>query len=254
MERGDQAVAKDLLLRAVQQGPTDVDARQRLAEVLWKSGAEDEALQHVDAAVRLAPHDANTLVWAGEMRLARGQLDVAVASAEAAIAHDQNCAPAWSLRGRARRRCNELELALADLQQSLRYNPQAPEVLLESAELQYQLGRPERCLTTLHRLLDIYSPGDEPRRALWLEGLAFQAIDRPSDAVASLYAASQRGDSQPDLLYQLAVAQQAMGDLASARATAREALSAQATHEPSQLLLAQLSVVNDAAPGNLIRR
>jgi predicted Zn-dependent protease len=135
---------------------------------------------------------------------------------------------------------NNYERALADLQQALRYHPQAPNVLLEVAELQYQLGRPQRALTTVQCLLDSYPQGEEPRRALWLEGLAYGAVDRPHDAVASLCAASARGPAQPELLYQPARAQSAAGDPAGAAITARQALAADVRHEASRALLAQL--------------
>jgi hypothetical protein len=124
------------------------------------------------------------------------------------------------------------------LHQALRYNPHAPDALLEVAELQYQLSRPQRALATVQYLLDAYTPGEEPRRALWLQGLAFEAIDRRQDAVTSLYAASTHGPAEPELLYQLARAQNAAGDPAAAAITARQA--ADAGHEGGRLLLAQL--------------
>jgi tetratricopeptide (TPR) repeat protein len=234
------------LVEAVRQSPKDMDARRHLAEALWQSGATDEALQHMEAAVEIAPNDANTRVRAGEMRLAMGQVSAALASADAALALDRTLARAWALRGRVYRQCDQPEQALADVQQSLRYNPQAVDVLLEAAELQYQLGRPQRCLTTLHHLLDVYSPGEEPRRALWLEGLAFKATNRPLDAVASLHAASMRGEPQPDVLYQLADAQRAVGDVHAARSTVQRALTADSEHQQSKSLLAQLSGGGDA--------
>ena len=56
---------------------------------------------------------------------------------------------------------------------------------------------------------------------LWLEGLAYAAVNRPEDAVDALYAASTRGAAEPELLYQLARAQQAAGQTADAAATAQ---------------------------------
>jgi Flp pilus assembly protein TadD len=92
-------------------------------------------------------------------------------------------------------------------------------------------------LTTLQGLLETYSPGEEPRRALWLEGLAFSAAGRHGEAAAVLYAASTRGPADPELLFQLARAQMAAGQPAAAAATARQA--ADAGHAGSQSLLAQ---------------
>jgi predicted Zn-dependent protease len=124
---------------------------------------------------------------------------------------------------------------------------------METAELQYQLGRPQRCLTTVHQMLDGFSPGDEPRRALWLEGLAYQAIDRPRDAVNSLAAAAQRGPADSELLFQLARAQSAAGQNREAADTARLALSTNGGHEGCRALLAQLQA-SGLDSGATIRR
>ena len=140
------------------------------------------------------------------------------------------------------------------MQQALRYSPHRTDVLLDTAEIQYGMGRPQRSLTTLHHLLDVYAPGEEPQRALWLEGMAYQALDRPQDAVESLYAASLRGAPHADLLYQLALSEQAAGRPTAAANTVRQALSLDTQHELSRVLLAQLE--DSAAPGRegVIRR
>jgi tetratricopeptide (TPR) repeat protein len=240
IERGDNARAQTLLEEAVAAEPSDIDARRQLAEVLWQNEARQEAVVHMEAAVRLEPRHAPTLVRSGEMLLGLRAADRALERAERALALDPALAGAWALRGRVFRTQNDHERALADFQQALRYHPQAPNVLLEVAELQYQLGRPQRALTTVQCLLDSYPQGEEPRRALWLEGLAYGAVDRPHDAVASLAAASTRGPAQPELLYQLARAQSAAGDASGAAVTARQALAADGGHEASRALLAQL--------------
>ncbi len=238
MERGDPTRARTLLDQAVKASPNDVDARRQLAEVMWRSGDAEGALAHVEEAVRLDPTHAPTVVRSGEMLLGRGVADRALERAEQALVLDSALASAWALRGCAHRYRGELDKALADMHQALRYNPNATDVLLDAAELQFQLGRPQRCLTTLQNLLETYPPGQEPRRALWLEGLAYGAVNRPADAVDCLYAASARGAAEPELLYQLARAQSAAGQRAAAAATARQA--ADAGHEASRTLLAEL--------------
>jgi len=254
MEMGQWEQARSLLQEAVTTSPTDIDARRHLAEVLWQTGNRRDAVVHMEAAVRLDPRHAPTIVRSGEMLLAVGAVDRALERAQDAIALDATLAGAWALRGRIYRQQGDAPRALADLQQALRYNPHATDVLLTAAELQYGMGRPQRCLTTLHQLLDVYAPGEEPQRALWLEGLAYQAVDRPQDAVESLYAASLRGAPQADLLYQLAVAEQAAGQVAAAASTVRQALAVDTTHQPSQVLLAQLQGVDSPGGGEVIRR
>ncbi len=254
MELGQWDEAHSLLQEAVATSPTDIDARRHLAEVLWQTGNHRDAVVHMEAAVRLDPRNAPTTVRSGEMLLAIGAVDRAALRAQQAIALDATLAGAWALRGRIFRQRGEAARALADLQQALRYSPHSTDVLLDTAEVQYDLGRPQRSLTTLHHLLDVYAPGEEPQRALWLEGLAYQALDRPYDAVESLYAASLRGTPQVDLLYQLALAEQTAGRPTAATNTVRQALSLDTQHQLSRVLLAQLE--GSAAPGRevVIRR
>lgn len=250
LEHGDSARARMLLDQAVEANGSDVDARRQLAEVLWQSGASQEALIHIERAVQLDPRHAATIVRSGEMHLGLQATDRALARADEALVLDGSLAGAWALRGRVYRTQGQYERALADFHQALRYNPHSADVLLETAEVQYKLGRPQRCLTTLQNLLRSYPPGEQPRRALWLEGLAYSAVNRPQEAVAALAAANARGGPEPELLFQLARAQNAAGQTTEATATARQA--ADAGHEGSRTLLAQMQA--DAAGGGTILR
>lgn len=248
MERCDWMQARDVLEEAVDTSQTDIDARRHLAEALWKTGEHRRATVQMEAAVQLDPRHAPTVVRAGEMLLAIGNDDRAMERAEQAISLDPALAEAWALRGQVFRHQGNEQRALADMQQALRYAPHNTKVLLQVAEVQYALGRPQRCLTTLHHLLDVYPPGEEPQQVLWLEGLAYGALERHQDATRSLYAASQRGLPPADLLYQLAVAEKAAGQPVEAANTIQRALAIDAGHEASQLFLAQLQ-----GPGNVGR-
>jgi hypothetical protein len=84
---------------------------------------------------------------------------------------------------------------------------------------------------------------------LWLEGLALAAVDRKADSVDALYAASTRGTPEPELLYQLAQAQNEIGQVAAAAASAQQA--ADAGHAGGRTLLAQIQA---AGGGETIRR
>jgi hypothetical protein len=127
-------------------------------------------------------------------------------------------------------------------------------VLEETAELQYQLGRPQRCLATLQHLLEATPTAGQPRNALWLAGLAYGAVNRQEEAVASLYAASLQGEPHPELLYHLACAQSAAGRPGEAAATVRQVLAADGRHEPSRALLARLEGAAAPAGEATIRR
>jgi tetratricopeptide (TPR) repeat protein len=254
MEIGQWNRAQELLSDAVAASPSDIDARRNLAEALWQQGLYRDAVVHLEAAVRLDPRQAPTVVRAGEMLLAVGASERAMERAEQAIRLDANLAGAWALRGRLFRQQGQLDHALADMQYSLRYAPQDTDALLEVAQIQYALGKPQRSLSTLHCLLDSYPPGQEPQQALWLEGLAYGAMGRHQDAVESLHAASLHGQPHPDLLYQLAQAEQSAGQRQSATNTLRMVLSLDDSHEASRVMLAELEQVEGAPAGEIIRR
>ncbi len=254
MELGEWDHARAVLNEAVTTSPSDAEARRHLAEALWQTHARREAVIHMEAAVQLDPRHAPTIVRAGEMLLETGTIDEAAQRAKQAIALDSTLAGGWALRGRVERQRGNAIRALADLQQALRFAPHQTETLLQVAEIQYELGRPQRSLSTLHHLLDIYPPGEEPQKALWLEGLAYGSMQRHRDAVESLAAASTRDQPPADLLYQLARAEQSAGQTTSAANTARRVLALDQQHEPSKLLLAQLQGFADSGQGNVIRR
>ena len=254
MELGEWDKARTVLDEAVTTSPTDAEARRHLAEALWQTHSRREAIEHMEAAVQLDPRHVPTVVRAGEMLLEMQAVDQAQQHAENAIALDSTLAGGWALRGRVQRQRGHSKRALADLQQALRFAPHQTDILLQVAEVQYELGRPQRSLSTLHRLLDVYPAGEEPQQALWLEGMAYTAMDRHQDAVGSLAAATQRAQPPANLLYELARAEQSAGQTDAAANTARRALALDGQHGPSKLLLAQLQGI--AAPGqsDVIRR
>ncbi len=251
MEMGDSVEAERLLTGAVESEPTDVEARRHLAEAMWANGDHAEAVLHMETALQLAPGHPETVVRVGEMQLALGQTRGAEQRAEQALALAPSMPEAWALRGRVFRELGEPKRALADLQQSLAYAPQDKSVLQDVAVLQFELKRPRRCLSTLHNLLDRYPHGEEPQDVLWLEGLAYGALDRHADAAESLAEASNRGKPPAELLYHLAMASNQCGDATRAADAAERALVADESHGPSRVLLASLREVGSG--GDAVR-
>ncbi len=254
METGELDRAQSLLSKAVTASPSDIDARRNLAEALWKKESYRDAAVQIEAAVRLDPRHAPTVIRAGEMLLAVGAHERAMQRTEEAILLDSNLAGAWALRGRLYRQRGELDRALADMQHALRFAPQDTAALLEVAQIQFELGKPQRSLSTLHCLLDTYPPGQEPQQVLWLEGLAYGSLGRHQEAVESLHAASLCAQPQPDLLFQLAQAEQSAGQRDAATNTLRTALALDESHGPSRVMLAELQQYDDVNTGGTIRR
>jgi tetratricopeptide (TPR) repeat protein len=241
MERGQWQQAEDLLNKSLIGAPDDAATHGSLAEVLWHRGAKPEALAQIEEAVRKDEDNANLRVRAGELSLAAGNCDAAMAHAERAIRSDPEIAAAWALRGRCFQGMNQSDRALADLQHALEFEPDNSDLLLDVATIYRQRGQPARSLTTIHHLLDTYSPGEEPQNVLTLEGLTLLDLGRSHQACVVLEAATRREPPNADRLYYLAHAYLAAGRTEQAASVAQQALTLNAAHQPSRELLAQLA-------------
>ena len=130
--------------------------------------------------------------------------------------------------------------------------PGNPQLLLEIAEIYRIRNQPQRALSTLLHLADIYPPGEEPPQVLHRIGLAYIALNRYDDAVESLYAASVRGPPSAPILCSLGEAELMAGKPVEAEAKVRQALSIDPRHEGSRMLMSRLETAR--RPGYPSRR
>ncbi|MBN1855024.1 MAG: tetratricopeptide repeat protein [Pirellulales bacterium] len=241
VDRGEWNQAEEYLRQAVQASPVDHEARRQLAEVLWQKGVTGESIQQMEFALRLAPGDASLAVRTGEMVLAAGRVEQALAYADWAIAIEPDLAAAWALRGRIHAKTGNLTQSLADLHRALAYSPSDEDVLLDIAAIHHRRREPERCLTTIHHLLDLHPPGEEPQEALYLEGIALSQLGRFDDAAESLQTALRRGPPRADILYQLAEVEFALGRIQAAQLTARSVLATDSNHAATLALISKMN-------------
>ena len=242
MERGDWKRAESLLSRAVQTSATDADARRNYAETLWRRGATQDALVHLEEARRLAVEDPNLAVRTGELHLALGQVSKASQLADEALRLDPRLAAAWALRGRVATANSQHRTALADYQRSLGYAPEDREVALLVAETYRQLNEPQRALLALQALADRYSPGEEPQQVLYLQGLALSALGRHDDAAQSLSLAARRDRPTAEILCRLAEAELLVGRYPVAQQALQQALAMDPQYAPGRALAARMAV------------
>ncbi len=240
-ERGRWEQAEALYADAVLKCPRDERARCGYAESLWQRGAQEEAVLHMEEAVRLSGHDPERLVQLGEMYLARGELDRAAAQADRAIAANRQLATAWALRGKVLQAQGSRTEALASYHRALTIQQQYPEVQLALAETYNQQGRPQRALATLQSLADSFPPEQIPVEVLIHQGLALRQLGRHPDAAQSLAQAAERGSPSADLLYELGLAQLSAGDTTAARLAVAASLERDPTHAGALALRDQLA-------------
>lgn len=204
VDRRDLVRAETLLERAVKQCPTDVDARRHYADVLWRRGERMEAVKQIAAAMKLSPGEVGLCIDGGRMYMELGLLDDADRLAAEAVRGAPGSAAAWHLRGEVTLARGRAEEALADFHRALAIDPDDRELLLETAEVYRRLGRPQRALATLAILGESYGPNQTPAEVLALEGMAQEALDRPTDALESYKQAAARGFPQTELAARIA--------------------------------------------------
>jgi tetratricopeptide (TPR) repeat protein len=195
----DLARAEGLLERAVNSCPTDIDARQHYADVLWKRGSKVEAVAQIAKALELAPGDVGLCLQGGRMYMDLGLLDDADRLSDDAVLNAPQSAEAWHLHGQVALARGRPDDALADFHRALAVAPDDRAVLIDTAEVYRRLDRPQRALATLAMLGETYGPNQLPAEVLVLE-----ALGRPDDALASYRHAREKGDASPQTAARIA--------------------------------------------------
>jgi tetratricopeptide (TPR) repeat protein len=240
-QRGEWEQAEALFATAIAQCPADERARHGYAESLWHRGDQEQAVAHMEEAVRLSGKHPERLVQLGGMYLNRGELQRAGSQADQAIAANPQLASAWALRGQVHEALGQQEPALASFHRALAQRESYPEVQLATAAIYARQNRPQRALATLQTLADAYSPDEVPAEVLIQEAFACRALGRYPDAAAKLVQAAERGNASAELYYELAQSQVQAGDAAEAWQSVQAALARDPAHTPSRALALELT-------------
>jgi tetratricopeptide (TPR) repeat protein len=236
VDAGNWQRAEEFFAKAVEVCPVDERVQSRYAEALWRRGSRQEAVEHMNEAVRLSGGDPVLVVRLGEMHLQTGELEQASHLAERVIQSGRQEANAYRLRGAVMDRQGKWHEALADYHRALSIQPHYPEVQMAIAEVYYRQDRPQRALSTLQGLAGSCPSGEEPAETLYWQGLACEALGRHEQAVFHLAQAEERGMQSADLFYNLAQARYMAGDPAAAELTVQRALEMEPTHPDAQRL------------------
>jgi tetratricopeptide (TPR) repeat protein len=239
-QRGQLDRAETLLSQATELCPVDERIRSQYAETLWESDRREQAVAHMEEAVRLSGGRIDFVVRLGEMYLEQGQLDRAAARADAATRKSPQLAAAWALRGDVLRAQGNSAESLASFHRAMSLQPHYPHVQLAVADIYRTAGRPARALATLRTLADEYPPGETPQQVLLLQGLALKELHRYEASAKLLVDAAQQGEPSAELLLHLAETQWLAGDPVNARLTVQNALSRSPTPDENQRVTADL--------------
>ena len=222
-KRWDDAEAS--LVKAIERCPQDDNARSCLADVLWNRGADRAAIEQLAKAIALSgQHDPVALTKLGQMELDVGELESALRHADQALESDGKLAAAWSLRGLVLRQHGDASQALTCFFRSLSLDRDNTETRIQIAQIYRARNQPQRALAILGAAGGGAGGSMTPRHD-FLRGLVLRELSRPQDAAVALARAREGGLTSPELLFHLADAQLAAGDVSQARLSAEEALA-----------------------------
>ena len=236
MQREDWSRAEHFFGEAVLRSPSDERAQAHYADTLWRRGATDKAISHMEKAVELSGSDSELIVQLGEMYLSTGRTALAAAQADEAIRANRQSAKAWALQGDVYAHQQNWPAALASYHRAIGLQEHMPPVQLAIAEIYDQTKRPRRSLATLQSLTDQYPSGKTPTNVIYRHALALKSLGRYDDAVEMLADASQSEQAHADLLYELSEAQFFLGDAANAHLSVLAALARDPNHVASHEL------------------
>ena len=100
MEQGRWDQAEIALAQAIEECPTNIEARRQYAETLWHRGSTQQAVVQLEEALKLDNNQAALHVRVGEVYLTMNDVNTARNHAQQALQINPELAGAWALRGR----------------------------------------------------------------------------------------------------------------------------------------------------------
>lgn len=220
LQRARPQDAELLFSEAIKHSPMDERAHWGYATTLWNRGDQPKAIEHMREAIRLSGDNPQYLVQFGEMLLTVGNYAEAESAASAVLANNHKNPAAWALRGNVHQAKREWDNARNCYQRALLIQSDYPEVQLKLAEVYRTLGKPQRSLAVLDRMVDLHNTASHDAEALLYRGLALADLNRTQEAAETLAKASERLPAE-DVQKQIQIvhAQHRIGELVAARIT-----------------------------------
>jgi tetratricopeptide (TPR) repeat protein len=141
-----------------------------------------EALQALEAAVRLDPKDVRALYWLGEFHRALGDTALARRHFESAFTLDSADPTVWLGLGRVLLDDGETDTALAHFDDVLRLEPRLVPALLGRARALYYKGQAEQALAPAEAAHTNARGFEDERGAIWILCRIYRALGRDAEA------------------------------------------------------------------------
>lgn len=204
MHQGEWEVAEQLFGDALGVSSHDDRAHWGLAESMWQRGQREEAIVHMEQAVRLSADDPVLLSRLGRMYVDLGMMEKAKTQCELALRADRNSAETWALQGDCLAKDSRWEEALSAYHRALAIQPDHETALLQSAQVYRRQGRHDRLLATVDRMADHLGQQHVPAEADLLRGIAMRRLGRHREAIRSLTIAATKSPKNPEPRLELA--------------------------------------------------
>lgn len=217
-QRSRNQDAELLFSQALAISPLDERAHWGYAMTLWQRGDKQKATHHMSEALRLSGRNPEYAIQLGEMHQALGDYQAAKKLGLDVLSDNRNHARAWALLGDTHRSAGEWVDALECYHRALLIRSDYPKVQLAITEIYRKLGKPQRALATLNRMVDLHGSVREDPEHMLFRGLVFADLNRPQEAAALLASAAERlPTDRLDLHLEIVGTQYQLGELVQAR-------------------------------------
>jgi tetratricopeptide (TPR) repeat protein len=183
------AKALDAVQAALTDWPDEARWHFLAAQIYLKSDASVglpdpiKSQEHLDRAIALEPENAPYHFELGSIYLQNGQTHSAVQALERASELDPNAAGIWLALAQAQRDLGQLELAAASADAAIERNADPARALLLRGEIALRSNNPRGALSRAQAVLRLNPSQPE---ALYLLALALKDLERPAEALAAI--------------------------------------------------------------------
>ena len=180
--------------------PEEAEALHELARIAQKQDRFDEAVGYLERALTVAPNAVSVHITYGNVRRARGELDLAARLYSRALEVDADCVEAYLNLGMVSCERGELQQGIALLEKATRMNPDLFVAHHNLGNALRAQGRFEAAATSYQRALQVEPEAGDTHFAL---GLSFQALGKHDVALPAYHRAVESGVNDPELHYRM---------------------------------------------------
>jgi tetratricopeptide (TPR) repeat protein len=225
---GELAAARGCFNSLVAMAADEAGARLQVAFAYLKAHLDADALHELDGAVAADPQNARAVLYRGEVELQLGRFEEAAKDLAGVPAEDEAYLDARAKLGLALFKLHRIGEATAVLKSGLAARPEAPQLVLELADIQRATGRGQEAVELLENAVAAGpvtgSENSYPPELVEALADAYEDVGRTRDAIALLKRTLVGKPGQERLRLALGAKLRRSGDFEGAVAAMRELL------------------------------